>query len=353
MSKDNYYTQHKSFTFNQIANLIHLFGGCFPEDTIEKILWNRMDHSAKFGSVTPGHVEAFINKIGGEEIFWKVLNDEIKLNMDDSSLKAMIASKKLFDKNGRRIPYPELMGKVCDANPKYTVAAPSESFILRNISKLLKEIPGVSLVMFKEKIDELTKKLKENPVTANLLAGTNFPIIIPSIPSAILNLGRTSETYIQKAKMSLNSYFGTNVLIEDLLESVSVSEVNTRVVAIKDGSRYEKLVNKLLSKPVFALYFPCALQGFSPEAALNQMSTLPSNIILSGLIDTSMAYAIYPEFLAKDRYTTGQYCSSFFYGPYDLTLSFRMVERNELNFATTQSKEALSFFSNGLIVLAE
>lgn len=254
----------------------------------------------KYGDVTLGQVEAFINKIGGLEVWESVLRNE-------SSVEIKSNSSKLFDKNGRRIPSRFLNHDVCDSDRSFKLLQPEINYV-EVIERLKKNFPAqvegadfLSAEEFKKRAESLIEQLRQDKSLANLLKGVWLPICLPKL--FINDYGRSLEdVFFPAIENSYRSKFPDRSFDSFFLESVG----NVSVVS---GSRHEILLRKMIDGPVVGIvFFP--LQGFSALAQREQLEKLPESILLCGAVDIATAMTAYPEVLVGNQHRPSYDCSA-------------------------------------------
>ena len=296
----------------------------------------------KYPGITLGKIEALINCLNGMEVVDKLCSGELTVSFKGSALEIIEALKKLFDKNGRRIP-ENLKAAVCDPNSGYFLKQPAIDYA-RSFSKGF-EGTGLAANMaasdFEETAKQLIEGLKADERTKKLLKGVYLPIIIPQ--TEIADLGEAVEEFVGMAEKSYRKEFKkrnfTNHRKNDLKGKVTV-------VA---GSRYEKLIEKMQKESVVGIYFPNPLQGFSVDAQREQMAALPEGFSLSGPIDTAMGFAMYPELLGKDATTPVYDCSAVQWQSSGYSLNFG-ADDDDADFGSGSNlSDADDYCSGGLL----
>jgi hypothetical protein len=118
-------------------------------------------------------------------------------------------------------------------------------------------------------------------------------------------------------------------------------------VTVVEGSHHETLLTALVKGPVVALYFPTALQGYSIQADLEQMATLPDGVLLAGALEPAAALIMYPDVLAHDGRTPGLDCAALRREGFSL---YFKADNDNLHF-TDRIPPAFGDYSGGLVVL--
>jgi hypothetical protein len=255
--------------------------------------------------------------------------------------------KKLFNKNGRRIP-EGLQANVRNPNRDLYLEQPrlkSEEDFSARIHRLHEclnidtQITGKHL---QKEYEQLWKLIKDNKQIANLNKAVCLPIIVPQMLTN--DLGSELELLLNGVANSYKKTFNdrefTNLRKGQLSGNVSVAK----------NSRQEKLVEKMKDGPVIGFYFPDALQGLSVEASREQMEQLPKEFILSGL-DAIIAMIMYPDILARDYNTPGMDLSALQWQSAGYSLSF-VSYGDRLSFGLYGDlSNALDDYSGGLFFL--
>ncbi len=248
----------------------------------------------KYGKVTLGQVEAAINKLGGQEAWDAWLRGEKTVTVKDTI-------RLLFDKHGRRIP-EGLHTNVRNPYKGFQLDQPKMKTKTDFVSRLgqlhwcLGIVTGVTAEQLKTGTERLLAIIGDNPQIANITNGVYLPIVLPKLVND--DLGAELEMYLAGAANSYAKTFGDR---EFRNRRKGILENEASVV---DGSRHDQLIERMKKGPVIGLHFPNPLQGFSINAAREQMSTLPEGFILSGM-DTLIAMTMYPDILARDWNTPG------------------------------------------------
>lgn len=258
---------------------------------------------AKYSSWNLGQIEALLNIIG-EKNALALLHGEKILVAEEKSVCIKEAILPLFDKHGRRIPpCGGLVANVCDPNRSFHLIQPEIDYRAR-LAQL--EATGlaalISAAEFEARARELLQMLAESEPLKNLLKGVHLPVVIPQ--TEVADIGRTTEEFVTMAGKSYCRQFPkrsfTNYRAGGLEGEVSLME----------NSRYERLVEGIAKSSIVGICFPNPLQGFSVDAQREQMATLPESLLLSGPLDTAVAWIMYPDVLARDYNTPGYDCSA-------------------------------------------
>ncbi len=269
----------------------------------------------------------------------------------------------LFDRYGRRIPLPGIREAVVDADrclahlrrPSLTRPACAERlaqlfyqlhFSHSPVFLLLADLPGYTrpkftVEIFGARVSAILEKIEAVPPIADILRGVYFPIFVP--PIYLFDYGVTMETvFLPTVERSLRAQFPDRTINHERHGKLAGA------VEMMEGTRHEDLVKAMKEEEgVVAVYFPIALQGYSCQAAREQMYSLPEGLTLAGGLDTSAAMIMWPDFLARDdrvpvldmsalRYESAAYALAF--GP-DFADDSKWVfgNRNPGAYGTTSS----------------
>jgi hypothetical protein len=143
---------------------------------------------------------------------------------------------------------------------------------------------------FEQRSKSLIGKLQKDPLLAPMLNGIHLPICLPKC--RVGDYGHlVEEQFLPRVKDAYEAKV-ENGRFENGMLGKPAGDLD-----IADDSRQERLIEKMAAGPVVALLFPVALQGYSVEAAREQMATLPDGFVLSGVLDTCIAFIAYPEVL--------------------------------------------------------
>lgn len=208
------------------------------------------------------------------------------------SYEPAIAS--LFDVSGRRIPPSSVGAAVNPASDRYGLTQPPIDHSVIH-SRITEHFPGagdVSAAEFEERLDALMEALRGGEDTREFASGVHVPFLIPRDGRA--DLGQALEdTYLPALARSWKARFPKADFRNELKGGLAGK------VEVAKGSRYERLVQAMAGGPVLGYYFPLALSGFSMDAALQQMASLPEAFVLSGGYEASVALAACPDLIMK------------------------------------------------------
>jgi hypothetical protein len=194
---------------------------------------------------------------------------------------------------------------------------------------------------FEQQSKMLLGNIKSDERLSPILNGVYLPICLPKC--RLGDYGRlVDELFLPRVKMTYEGTF-TNARFEN-----SMSGKLSGQLAIARDSRQERLIEKMATGPVVGILFPVALQGYSVQAAREQMASLPEGFTLAGVLDTCVAFLAYPDVLAADHAptlvcagTTWQSAFSLCFHP---GLKF-------LSFSIADEAYAIGSFSPGLLYI--
>jgi len=325
---------HGNLNLRSIVTILSLLNG---EEGVAAILNGKQLETPKYGSMTLGKFEAIINLLGGQENAEAILRGEKDVTLVDAIMS-------LFDKNGRRIPPRMLNSAVCDRDGNFYLRQPDELDLKERLDRFdgAGLNPCITLQEFSDSTKGLLRKIRENERIANLLKGVYLPIIIPYTATA--DYGRMLDTlFIPAVANSYRRQFANRNFIHYRKGDLEGK------VTIVPGSRHEQLVERIAKGSVVGIYFPNPLQGFSVDAQREQMSSTPEGLLLSGAIDTSMGWLMYPDILARDNNTPVYDCSANQWHSPTSSLHFEAYDGNA-NFAgRADLSHASSSYSGGLL----
>lgn len=287
-----------------------------------------------------GRQLALVKKLGGREVVNAILRGEKTVTVED-------AIRLFFDKHGRRIP-EGLQANVCDAKWIFRLEQPKldeENDFADRIFRL-HECLGINTRITAEQFMAETKRMlaiiMEKSQIANITNGVYLPVIIPRFMTD--DLGVELDLYLDGVARSYVKTFGDrkfhNFRKGTLANKVSVVE----------GSRHDRLIERMKEGPVIGLHFPNSLQGFSIRADREQMLGLSRRLILSGM-DTVIAMTMYPDKLARDWHTPGLDLAALQWHFGNYSFNFR-ADGAALGFSGTDSlASAAAEYSGGLLFL--
>jgi hypothetical protein len=216
----------------------------------------------------------------------------------------------MFDVSGRRIPPSAIAGPVNPACDRYGLAQPAidHSVIHRRISE---HIPGVGALTadeFATRAAAILENLRRGEATRELASGTHVPFMLPQGPIGDLSQA-LEDVYLPAVGASWKARYPKYDFKNELRGGLASR------LTVAAGSRYETMMQAMERGPVVGIYFPLALSGYSVDAALSQMSELPSGAVLSGPIDVAAALIGVPELIMKEEGYAPQLDLSAIEGP--------------------------------------
>jgi hypothetical protein len=228
--------------------------------------------------LTIGQLAALVHGIGGEETVKAFLRGELKLkiNAEESTIEIVEVERKLFDKNGRRIPPSGLKGAVCDPDKNVNICQSLTTFaeVLARLEQYFPNYLGkfFNVKDFANKTTVLLGQLRGDEDLANLLKGTWLPICFPQAViedylESIKNIFLPAVENVYKNKSPGKEFFNT------------FKKYNCWGITKDIRSLHWMLLEKMKQGPVVGImFFP--LQGYSVTAQIEQMSSLPSSLLL-------------------------------------------------------------------------
>jgi len=246
---------------------------------------------------TQGELNALLKKLG-EENARQLMSGDLVLKTGEGGAELVKAVKKLFDKNGRRIPPKGLEAAVCDPDRDICFKQLDSDYGSRYAHYCeFSGHPDISPEEFQRRSEELIASLKADEQLANLLKGVCLPILVPKLANGF-DYGQVMEEGLRVVEKAYCRAFPDREFC-DCLKGELAGKVKVA------HPSHEMLIKISMNEPRVGLYFPNPLQGFSVKAARAQMSDLPMELSLSGGLDTMVAMAMYPDVLARDHQTPG------------------------------------------------
>ncbi len=286
--------------------------------------------------------KALETKLGGLDNVLAVIRGEKAVKIEDLI--------KLFDKNGRRIPPKGFQNAVCDPDKDFYLIQPQfktqEDFAIPFVRFQEAFHPGpMSVADFEGKTRKLLDEISSNKNLANLLKGVYLPIILPKLENFTDHGTTLEQVFLQAVESSYKKQFpGCK------FGNWRKGELAYRV-DIVEGSRHEKLIEKMKQGIVYAIYFPNPLQGFSVFASREQMKDLPESLILAGGFDTAAALTMYPEILARNGHIPRHNLAALQWRASGCSLCFEAYDdRLNFNYGVFLS-DAHDNYSSGLLFL--
>lgn len=300
---------------------------------------------SKYSDWTRGQEEALLNIIG-EENAKELLAGNISVEFKE-------VVKKLFDKNGRRIP-EGLSAKVCDADGNFRLDQPNlknehhyvdhfkHHYVdpITRLHECLNVDTGITAEGLKAETERLLALIQDNSQIANIARGVCLPVVLPQLTTSS-DVGTILEQYLEGVSKSYEKTFSYR------RSSINYKGRLAGEIDIVDGSRYDQLIERMKQGAIIGIHFPNPLQGFSVKASRQQMSTLPGGFVLSGM-DSLIAMVIYPEVLSRDQNTPGLDLAAFSWQSARRSLRFWALN-DRLDFQGTADLDcAFGAYSGGL-----
>ncbi len=173
-----------------------------------------------------------------------------------------------------------------------------------------------TLAEFEERTRWLKRRLGEEDEYRKLANGVCLPLVLGQYTST--NLGSNLEkTFIASAARSYCLDFPGRELVNYRKGKLA------DMVEIVEGTRHDRVIAKMAESPVYALYFPYALLGWSIPADRELIAMLPENFALTGGIDTATALAGYSYLLASNYRKPTLDCAAICWDNPNRSLFFR------------------------------
>ena len=182
--------------------------------------------------------------------------------------------------------------------------------------------PQLRLRKFIKRYQELFLNLERDCRLANILGGVCLPIVIPRITTK--DYGEAAEFFVDAAGRSYRKTFPSRAFVNNRQGCLANNVSNA------EESRIGELLAREVNKAVTVLFFPLALQGLSVQEMRQAIAHLPPEFVLPGVIETSVALAMYPDILGRDGRTPACYCPANDYGE-ETTLYFNFAD-NQASF---------------------
>ncbi|MEK7631570.1 MAG: hypothetical protein AAB445_01715 [Patescibacteria group bacterium] len=275
----------------------------------------------KYGKYSLGHIEALLNKLGGEEVVDGILEGTKQADIRD-------VIRFLFDRTGRCIPY-DLTSSVTDANRSFKLVQPEVNLADR-LHRLVSLFPQgtafCSVEEFEQEIAALRALIEANPRFKNCFNGVWLPLVLPQTEAGDYGtllesrfLTAVKSSYLMKfPKRSFKNYHKG-----ELAGQVSIVHQS-----------HERLMAKMQERPVIGILLANPLQGFSIPACREYADSLPEILHLSGGYDFLTAIAAYPDVLGRDHYTPGNDMAAVQCQSVDYSLRCRVFDDGQLGFAS-------------------
>jgi hypothetical protein len=202
--------------------------------------------------------------------------------------------------------------------------------------------PLAIVTEFEETTKTLLSIIRSDDRIAPILNGAYYPVCLPQCDAA--DYGTVlDELFLPALKRSYEATFGER-RFQNEFGGMLCGEL-----APVPNCRQEILIETMASGPVVGILFPAALQGFSVNAARQQLTTLPESFVLSGVLDTCVAYIEYPDFLARDDNVPTLVCAGTKWQD-RLSLCFHPTEKS-LSLCVADESVAIGSYSPCLLYI--
>jgi len=215
-----------------------------------------------------------------------------------------------------------MKGEAAQANRDFHSDQPAIDYgaILARLQQFLPGLAFVAVEEFGRQAKAIVERLRSDKQARNLLNGVYLPIAIPQVD--VVDYGRILDELLLPAVK--RSY-------EEALPGRTFANHRAGTLAgqiqIVGGTRHERLLAQMKERPTVGLWFANPLQGFSIPADREQIAAFTDqSIILSGAIDTALAWVATPQVLARDWHTPGYDCSALAWGSAVYSLLFKAID---------------------------
>ena len=208
--------------------------------------------------------------------------------------KGDVFAESFFDDYGRRIPPAGLVAAVHQKNRRYFLCVqPKVDYadIYARFETHMGAIGALSAAEFEDRAEGILKDLRSDERLNNITKGVGVPFILPQASCG--DIGRELEqTYLKAVGQSFHDMFPGREFQNHHKGSLAGT------FNITPGSRHERLVEAVRRAVVVGWYFPC-VTGYSIDAAIEQLASLPDKFLLAGGIDTCAAFIGSPDLLLR------------------------------------------------------
>jgi hypothetical protein len=282
--------EHRDLTIDELVAVAGVLNGSCG---ISAILAGKQDlETAKYGEMTLGQIEALINILGGLEKVKAILRKEKEVVLKDSI-------SILFDKHGRRIPPRTLRRAVTKADRRFLFYQHSKLDLAERLNRLFEyfgEGAFITTQDFENRVEQILEGLRNDSNTKPITNGVGLPFALPQI--TVDDYGKVlDEVFLPAVERSYKAQFPERTFYNRFKGTFEGQ------VSIVDGSRHERLVEAMKQDIVVGVYFPNCLHGFSVEASLKQMASLPEKFLLVGGFEACASMIAHPDILARDLNT--------------------------------------------------
>ncbi len=235
-----------------------------------------------------------------------------------------------FDQHGKMVascPFPG----VCESNNCFYISQP-KFHTLEDYRKRLANLRAgpcgetIDLECFKNETEHLLAHLYGTFKNSRINLCTYLPLVMPCIDFP--DLCSFVDVCMEYVNLNYRRTFSDREFNNRRRGDLS------RLVGVVHGCKQEALIERMKKESFVVLYFPNALQGYSIEAAREQIRLLPEGFALSG-IETIIAMMMYPDVLARDLMTPGLDLGAFYWKTENYSLSFG-TDGEQLGFVATK-----------------
>lgn len=200
------------------------------------------------------------------------------------------------------------------------VIAPSAIDYEKRLSMLTKKgiVVPLTAAEFKSRSESLIQETASIPEMALHLNDPVLPIVLPSLQGVEIKVLMSKIIAVAGANYKEQSGREFDNHHIDRLLSLLIME---------ETSAYWGIINKLHTEPTVALYYPLplSLRGQSIQAQRHIISLMPKRFIGSGVLDTAVALAMYPDVLLAEEMSPGYCCPEMSWFVRSFSPCFRCV----------------------------
>lgn len=201
-----------------------------------------------------------------------------------------------FDEDGRCIPIQNLRFPVNpkDITKRYQLVQPELNYnkIHARITNHLRIGQIISVDEFTDRANIILNNLQKEDDIKLVTNGIYVPFYLAK--SEIGDYGKTmEEIFLPAVETSFKERFPKYDFYNHRKGQLAYQ------VNIANGTRHEKLLEAIKNNTVVGFYFPNCFLGFSVNAAIEQISTLPDLFLLAGGLDTIASIIGSPDILMK------------------------------------------------------
>lgn len=226
----------------------------------------------------------------------------------------------LFDDNGIRCNLPPgFGGKRTSPNPRIYLdrLEPTRGILETRLNRIRQFLPGAKLPdskTFYRVAMESDETIKGSPALCNLMKGPRMHLVFEQCPKIG---GRAHGAYLDNRILpaviaSYGDQFGKHSFVNYLQ-----NKLENKVIPVPE-SNTQILLDRMAEGPVVATLFPACLQGFSVDADVEQMASLPQSndgaLILADPLIYGTGWSIYPDVLGRDNHVPVNDCAALWHG---------------------------------------